>query len=176
MGKLAEYVRTEAEHLRGELSRREGERDRWRAAIDRLNRQIVDWVAAADGGNRLLEANPTVELTRQESIIGVYTVRGVTITLGGRFSGRSADVVPRARYVAARVQPPGEAPRRADGLVEIKSGSSPEYYLFRVAGDGPDSDRWFIRDANVWDSSPGDYAVEPLDQDRFEEALLRVLR
>lgn len=114
---------------------------------------------------------------RQETLLGIYNISGLQITIGGRFSGRSADVVPRARYVTAVIKPPGEEPRRADGMVEINSGGGLEYYyLFRLAGHNSEADRWFIRSVAQWNSDPDYNRVDPLDQDRFEAAILQVLQ
>lgn len=176
MGKLAEYVRSEAELIRTEYAKRRENLEEWRSAIDRLYDLLSGWIREADGGLDLLHTARATEVTVSEPRLGVYTMHLLWIILGGAVGDRKATVVPRARYVAGRIVPPGEPGRRADGMVEIKSGSSPEFYLFRVAGGRPEDDRWFIRDANAWDSRPGDDAVEPLDRDRFEAAVLRVLR
>ncbi len=174
MGVLAEFVRKEAEQLRGEVNRRAGNLKEWERAVAELNDQLRKWVAEADGGHQLLEAQPLEQFPRHESLLGEYRVPGLSITLGGKLTGRAADIVPRARYVMATIKPPGESPRRADGMVEIKSGSNPEYYLFRLAD--PSGDRWFIRGVTQWNADPEYGTVEPLTSDRFEAALLSVLR
>jgi len=176
MGVLAEYVKSEADHLRGESGRKEAARNDWLAALARLMERLRQWVAEADGGHGLLEATLGQQLTRHETLLGVYTVAVLSITLGGRLTGRTATVVPRARYVAALIEPSGGKARRADGFVEIKSDNTAEYYLFRVAGENPEQDEWYIQSAAKWDFDPKSSSVDELDRDRFEAAILRVLR
>ncbi len=177
MGVLAEFVQNQAEFLRNQSKRREDALQDWLHAIKSLNQQLLSWVTKADGGIGLLEAHQTVELLRQEAVLGIYSVRGLQITIGGQFSGRSAEVIPRARYVTAIIKPPDEDSRRADGMVEIKSGGGLDYYyLFRLAGNNPDSDRWYIRSVADWNADQNYSRVDPLDQDRFEAAILKVLQ
>src|SRR5262249_40849727 len=96
------------------------------------------------------------------------------ITLGGKHSARMAEIVPRARYTSAIIKPPGKEPRRADDMVEIKDGSSAEYYLFRLKD--ADSDHWYIQSVTQWNADPEYGKVEELDRDRFESAILRILK
>lgn len=175
MGVLSEFVKKQAEYLRSQSARREEALQDWLKAIQSLNEQIAVWVKTADSGSGLLESR-SVELHRQEATLGAYSVPGLLITLGGRHSGRSAEIVPRARFVAARIKPSGESERRADGMVELKNGSTAEFYLFRLAGGHPGADRWFIRSVDEWNSDPDYGKVHPLDQERFEAALLQVLQ
>jgi hypothetical protein len=176
MGVLAEFVRKEAEHLRGESHRREAVLKEWLLAVAQLTDQLRQWVTDADGGIGLLQAEGGQQYTRQEAMLGVYTITSLSITLGGRFSGRWAEVLPRSRYVAAVIKPPGEEPRRADGMVEIRDGSTAEYYLFRLGGSDPEHDRWFIRSVAEWNADPDYGHVDELTQDRFEAAILRILK
>jgi hypothetical protein len=76
----------------------------------------------------------------------------------------------RARYVAANIQPPGEKPVRAHGLVEIRESGWPRYYLFQLPGG-----RWFIQ-AEAQNAHPSENPVDPLDVDLFESALVSILR
>jgi hypothetical protein len=174
MGVLTEYVRKEAEHLKGELGRRDEAVKEWHGAFSLLVDDIRKWVAEADGGLGLLEAVGGESCTRQEPTLGVYTFAPLVVTLGGQRSGRRAEVVPRSRFTSAVIKPPGREPRRADGMVEIRDGSSAEYYLFRLKEEG--SDKWFIRSVNAWNADPNDITVDPFDRDRFEAAMLRVLQ
>jgi hypothetical protein len=83
-------------------------------------------------------------------------------------------VAPRARHVVATIKPPGKEPRRADGMAEIRDGSSAEYYLFRLKE--PDGDRWYIQSVTRWNADPEYGHVEELDRDRFEAAILHILK
>jgi hypothetical protein len=174
MGVLTEYVRKEAEQLQGELGRREESRKEWLEAFARLTDRMKEWVTAADGGLGLLEATGGQTYTRQEAALGVYTLTSLLITLGGQHSGRAAEVVPRARYTSATIKPPGKEARKADGMAEIRDGSSAEYYLFRLKEEG--GDRWYIQSVTQWNADPEYGKVEELDRDRFEAAILRILK
>lgn len=175
MGKLAEYLDREADQLRDEFRRREVEFNEWAAAVARLSDQLRQWVTEADAGRGLLTVQGGVRIISRETA-DEYPVPGLRISLGGQLGRRSVYIGPRARHVPTRIKPPGEPPRRADGVVEMRGGTTPDYYLYRLKGDTPDGDRWFIRGAPLWDADADHDAVEPLDRDRFEAALLRVLR
>jgi hypothetical protein len=175
MGKLAEYLRTEVDQIRAEMSRRKELLDEWLGAINRLYEQLDRWLTEADNGLGLLSTNhhTTTELIG-EPRLGHYKVNVMWVVLGGAIGDRKALIVPRARFVAAVIQPPGREPRRADGMVQIKELSSPEYYLFRWKNE--DGDEWFIQSVSTWNANPSDNRVEPLDRDRFEAAILQVLQ
>jgi hypothetical protein len=169
MGPLAEYLKNEAEHLRTEAGKREEAKAEWLKALTQLYRLLDEWVVEADGGLRLLQRLQKSQ-SCNEPRLGVYEINVLHIGLGNSW----VKVTPRARYVIANIRPPGQEPRRADGMVEIKSESSPEYYLFRKKTEG--GDEWFIRNVDQWNSDPVPGTVEPLDRDRFEAALLRMFQ
>lgn len=174
MGVLTEFVQKEAEHLRSESNRREDAQREWTLAFAKLTDTLKQWVKEADGGLGLLEATGGSAYVRQEGQLGRYSLTSLIITLGGQQSGRMAEVAPRARYVAASIKPAGADSRRADGMVEIKDGSVPEYYLFRLKDEG--GDRWFIQNVAKWNADPEYGNVEELTRDRFESAILRILK
>lgn len=170
MGVLAEYVRNEAEQLRKEVSRRDAAVQEWKAAIDKLYRQLEQWVAEADDKHELLYTQPIRLNPIHEPRLGSYDVQGLQIGIGTR----KAEVAPRARHVVATVQPPGQEPRRADGMVELTDRGGADYYLFRLIEDGQDA--WYIRSVALWNADPRNAAVERLDRDRFEAAVLNILK
>lgn len=176
MGVLAEYVRNEAEQLRANLIRRRENLEEWLGAISKLYDQLESWIREADAGIQLLgtDRESTTE-TISEPRLGNYDVKTLWVVLGaGLGAARQAWIVPKSRYVSAVIQPPGREPRRADGIVQINQRSVSEYYLFRWKSDA--GDEWFIRGDKAWHASPNDNTVEPLDRDRFEAAMLRVLQ
>ena len=59
-------------------------------------------------------------------------------------------------------------------MVEIRDGSSAEYYLFRLKEEG--GDRWYVQSVARWNADPEYGHVEELDRDRFESAILRILK
>lgn len=176
MGVLAEYLRTEASQIRAELTRRQELLDEWRGAISKLFGQLEQWVREADGGLGILGVHPYAATQAiSEPRLGRYDADILYIGLGGGgVAARKAMIVPKARYVSAVIQPPGRESRRADGIVQITDGSVSEYYLFRLKTEA--GDEWFIRSDRAWNADPADITVEPLDRDRFEAALLRVLQ
>ncbi len=169
MGVLAEYVKKEAEQLKAEVGKQEAARTEWLSALQKLRQQLTEWVHAADGGLGLLRTSSRL-LTFHEPRLGVYE----TEVLGVRLGSRGAEVVPRARHVVATIRPPGKEPLRADGMVEIRGGAVADYYLFRLVENG--TDRWYIQSVGRWNSDPEYGLVDELDRDRFEQAILFILK
>ncbi len=174
MGKLAEFIRTEGEHLRAEAGQRKKAVEEWRTAIGRLFDHLGQWLKEADGGTGLLRIERMPLANLAEGRLGTYTAECFDVGLGSN----SVLISPRARYVIARIRPPGEEIRRADGLVEIKSWEKgiASYSLYRLAGANPETDRWFIRNFALWNADTENDNVDVLDRDRFEAAILQMLR
>jgi hypothetical protein len=172
MGVLAEYLKTEAEQLRTELGQRKQAYEEWLESISKLYGLLKGWLRDADGGLHLITVHDGYTALVSEPRFGGYWVKKLTIELG--VGGRCAEVVPRARYVIATIQPPGQEPRRADGMAQILDGNSPAYYLFRRIT--PAGDEWFIRSVAEWNADKDYGRVEPLDPDRFEAVVLSILQ
>jgi hypothetical protein len=170
MGKLAEYVRTEAEHLKADMHRRKEAVAEWKGAIDRLYKQLVGWIAEADGGHNLLAAHPERLAFVREPRLGSYEIQCLRIELGSR----DVEVAPRARHVVATIAPPGAEPRRADGMVELTDRGVAMHYMFRLIENGVD--RWYIQSVGLWNIDAHRGSVEPLERDRFEAAVLDILQ
>ncbi|HEX4610425.1 MAG TPA: hypothetical protein VH092_19700 [Urbifossiella sp.] len=170
MGKLAEYVRTEAGRLKAEIDKQAEAVAEWKAAVGRLYAQLQIWTAEADGGYGLLRLRIGRTVSVNDPGLGAYDAEVLTVALGSR----TADIVPRARYVAAAIRPPGREPRRADGKVEITDGAAATAFLFRLKG--PAGDEWFIRPVWLWNSDPAFGTVEPLDREQFEAVVLGILQ
>lgn len=176
MGVLTEYLKREAGHIRAELARSEESLIEWLGAVAKLYDVLEGWVQQVDDGLGLLGVSrgATKEFV-SEPRLGNYDAPVMWVVLGAKMgAARKVWIVPKARYVSSTIHPPGREPRRADGIVQIKDGSSPEYYLFRWKG--ADADEWFIRSVADWNADPSDNRVDPLDRDRFETAMLRVLQ
>jgi hypothetical protein len=170
MGVLTEYVRKEAEQLKKEIHRREEASKEWTASINQLYGLLESWVRDADGGRGLLGARRMPRATLQEPRLGVYELDCLQIGIGSRF----AEIRPRGRYVVATIKPHGKGPRPVDGMVEIRDGGMADYYLFRL--NDPDGDHWYIQSVARWNADPEYGNVEELDRDRFEAAILRILK
>ena len=59
-------------------------------------------------------------------------------------------------------------------MAEIRYGTNPEYYLFRKKTDA--GDQWYIQSVTAWNQARDTGAVELLDRDHFEAAILSVLQ
>ena len=170
MGVLAEYLKTERDQLQAEGKNQAEAIAEWQGALSRLYEQLTEWLQAADGGLGVLSVKQLHQHDIQEPRLGGYSAPILTFNLGGR----RGHVWPRARYVAATIHPAGREPRRADGMVELRYDTTAEYYLFRWKGES--GDEWFIQSVTGWKQAKEYGTVEPLDRDRFEAAVLRILQ
>lgn len=174
MGVLAEYVRREAEHLKQAEQQREAALNEWLAAVKELYERLRGWLDDADAGLGLLKHGSAPAEPTHEPRLGRYNAPRYFVSLGGLTTDRTVFISPRARFVIATIKPPGGAPRRADGTLELKCGSAAEWYLFRLRDT--DGDRWFIQSVARWNADPDDRAVDQLDRDRFESVILSLLK
>jgi hypothetical protein len=165
MGKLRELLTTEAAKFRSEKQKRQHALDEWLGLLNDLFNQLDSWLQASDPEGLLEVTSET--LTIDDPALGEYKAPTRRITLGKT----SVEVVPRARYVIASIQPPGEQPVRAHGLVEIRSRGWASHRLYQLPGG-----RWFIYDLSRPMSGVEANPVEPLDADRFEAAIASQLR
>ncbi|AMV23067.1 hypothetical protein VT84_01555 [Gemmata sp. SH-PL17] len=164
MGKLRDLLQTEADRYRNEKTKRQQALNEWLELLNSLFAQIDSWLKASDPDN-LLEILSD-ELVANDPALGEYKAPMRRITLGKT----SVEIVPRARYVIATIQPPNEQPVRAHGLVEIRSRGFATHNLYQLPGG-----LWYIFDRSS-PLSTGINAVEPLNADRFEAALASLLR
>jgi len=164
MGKLTEYLRTEAATIREDRERRHAAVTEWLGILDELFSRIDLWLDASDP-DRLLERTAcSVELW--DPALGRYTGPSRHVGVGEK----TVEVVPKARYIAWPIRPPGaDRVVRAHGLVELRDPAGSVVYLFELPGG-----RWFIK-ADAGNLNVSENAVEPLDQDRFEAALASLL-
>lgn len=179
MGVLAEYLRTEGEHLRSERQKRKEAIEEWKGSLEKLYAQLIDWLGAADGGQGLIGAHAEYQYSVQEPRLGMYWTKKLTVLMGAFAEGVGvavAEVAPRARYVAAMLKPDGREPRAADGMVMLSEGQNgriANHYLFRWKW--PDGDEWFICSDAEWSSR--DFGnVQPLTAESFESAVLSTVR
>lgn len=173
MGRLAEYVKKEAAHLKGEIEKRRTSLQEWRESLSRLYATLTGWIEEADGGMGLLQVEQGTRGDVREPALGIYDIPVLHIWIGPPGGSRRADVVPLARFVMSQVKRNG-ALRRADGMVEIREHGTPWYYLFRIETDG--GDEWFIRSVGEWNADEDYGNAFPLDRDRFEAAALSILK
>lgn len=178
MGVLAEYLKTEADHLKAERLQRKQVIEDWRHALGRLYQKLAGWITAADGGLGLLATRFEDQLI-EEPKLGPYQIRKLAILFGDLQSGTAltaAEVVPRARHVVSIIHPTGETPRPADGMVIIREGRLATHYLF--LSKRADSEEWFICSDAEWDETRAteEGRVKPLTADLFEAAVLRAVK
>lgn len=175
MGVLAEYLKTEGEHLRAERQFRKDAVEEWNQSLDQLYASLTQWIQAADGGLGLIGGRVDPHRT-EEPKLGPYLGSKLAVLWGDELSGGGipvADVVPRARYVVATLKPTGREPRAADGMVEIRANRITTHFLFRWAHRG--RDEWFICTHAEWNSR--DFGnVTPLTAEAFEAAVLGAVR
>lgn len=157
MGVLAEYLKTEAEHLKAEKVQRRAVLREWLDSLNALYRQMEEWLVACDPESlidRAVEQSPGQELA-----FGDYQVPVLKLTL----VDRSVQFEPMARYMASTVRPPGhDSPVRVQGCVQLRGLGGRTCYLFRLS-DG----KWYIQKEFENLRVTGNDVV-PLDADRFE--------
>jgi hypothetical protein len=165
MGKLKDLLKTEGERYKNEKAKRQQALAEWIDLLDGLFKQIDVWLKASDP-DELLEIAPG-KLVINDPALGEYEAPMRRITLGKT----SVEITPRARYVIASIQPTGEQPVRAHGLVEVRSRGWASHNLYQLPGG-----RWFIYQLSRPISGIEANPVEPLDADRFEAAIASQLR
>ena len=161
MGSLKDFIAEQAEKLRTEEPEAVRKRDEWVAAVNRLNRQIEEWLAQADPDHKVLLVRKAPYQLREEGI-GTYEARGLSISLGRR----EVRVVPIARNVADPLSATGVIHvNRAYGRVNLSDGLK-KFMIFRVEKDS--EDRWNIIEQDG-------FRMQALDQAAFEEAFKSLL-
>ena len=147
---LQEFLRKNAP--RDEMLRRRW-RDDWIGYVDRLLKQLRDWLAEA-GATDLLDLK-TLEFDKREQGLGTYRIKGLAINFGER----TVKVVPVGRNVATHLgkfAEPGH--ENAEGRVDITNGAY-KYYLYLKLNDACE-EQWFVQDERS--------AIRPLDREQFE--------
>jgi hypothetical protein len=165
MGKLRDLLKAEGERYRSEKAKRQQALQEWLDLINGLFAQVDTWLKASDPDGLLEVAAESTVIT--DPALGEYKAPMRRITLGKK----SVEIVPRARYVIASIQPPDKEPVRAHGLVEIRSHGWAAHNLYQLPGG-----YWYIYDLSRNLSGVDPNPVEPLDADRFEAALASQLR
>lgn len=178
MGVLAEYLKSEVGHLRTERQTRRESVAEWNHSLDGLYAKLAEWIAAADGDLGLIGSRLEQHRT-EEPRLGPYLCSKLAVLWGDELSGGAytvADVVPRARFVAADLRPVDRDPRPADGMVEVRESRFATHYLFRWKN--PDGDEWFICTVSAWANVHGGEhgRVKPLTAEEFEAAVLSAVR
>jgi hypothetical protein len=164
MGKLTEYLKAEADTIRAGRERRRAAVAEWLGILNNLFVRIDGWLDASDPDRLLDRTAPSADLW--DPALGHYTAPTRRITVGDKV----VEVVPKARYIAWPIRPPGsDKVARANGLVELRDPIGSVVYLFQLPGD-----RWFIK-ADAANINVSENAVEPLDRERFEAALAGLL-
>jgi hypothetical protein len=144
---------------RDEMLRRRWRED-WIAYVDRLLKQLRDWVAEADAAD-LLDLE-TIEFERREQGLGAYRIKGLAI----HFGERTVKVVPVGRTLAPHLGPfaePGH--EKAEGRVDITNGGYKYYLYLKLNAAG--KDQWLVHDERA--------GIRPLDREQFEAILKDLL-
>lgn len=148
----------EKKAAQGGSQRRRERKAEWLTAVDRLLKQIRDWLAEADP-NHVLEVIP-LTLVRVEPDLGVYEIAGLKIDA----VDAEVQVLPNARGAIGTVHRPGEAGVKAEGRVEVTDGVR-RHILYRALDGG--QERWYVLD--------DEFQAAPLDRTRFEETILDLM-
>ena len=156
MKTLTDFLKEQAEQQQSQAGQREAKRVEWVQSVERLIRQLQEWLHEADTPG-VLRVTVQPHTVREQSI-GGYEAPSLTIGLGSR----EVRVLPVARDVVGSIGDPGF---RAQGLVDL-TDSAFKYLLYRRLDDR--GERWVIVDDR-------DYSVQPLDRTTFEGALLSLL-
>ena len=154
---LQEFLRQNAP--RDEMLRRRW-RDDWIGYVDRLLKQLRDWLADA-GATDLLDIQ-TLEFDKREQGLGAYRIKGLAI----HFGERTVKVVPVGRTVAAHLGPYAEpGHEKAEGRVDVTNGAY-KYYLYLKLNDAAE-EQWLVQDERS--------GIRPLDREQFEAILQALL-
>jgi hypothetical protein len=154
---LREFLRQNAP--REEMRRRQG-REEWIASVDRLLKQLRDWLTEADEAN-LLDLE-TLEFDKREQGLGSYRIKGLAIHFGANI----VKVIPVGRNVLAHLGPYAEpGHEKAEGRVDITNGAD-KYYLYRKLNDAG-AEQWLIQDERS--------GIRPFDREQFENTLQALL-
>lgn len=169
MGVLADFIRKEAEELR----KKQPERDRlvkeWTSAVALLLDQMEVWLKEADTEGVLSIQREQHE--GHDSKMGRYAIDGLYVTLGNR----TMRIKPAGRWHVGGATLPGAVTEsKYEGRVDFCENTYGELHLYRVRPHG--EDRWVFVHSGGYSLKPKPVMVEPLDQETFEGAVLRILR
>jgi hypothetical protein len=140
--------------------RRRRWREDWVGYVDRLLKQLRDWVTEANAAD-LLDLE-TLEFEKREQGLGAYRIKGLAI----HFGERTVRVVPVGRTVAAHLGPYAEpGHENAEGRVDVTNGAY-KYYLY-LKLNNTHEERWLVQDERS--------GVRPLDREQFEAILQDLL-
>jgi hypothetical protein len=134
--------------------------EEWIASVDRLLKQLHDWLTEADTAS-LLDLE-TLELDKREQGLGSYRIKGLAI----HFGANTVNVMPVGRNVLAHLglhAEPGH--EKAEGRVDITNGAD-KYYLYRKLNDAG-AEQWLIQDERA--------GLRPFDREQFEIILQALL-
>lgn len=154
---LSELLQSKAENYAVEARKNKIVIDEWVEALEKLFVQLQGWLTDADP-TKILQVEKTAKVM-DEPNLGRYPAPYLNIKAFGQWVG----IIPKARKTIKTARPPqAGAPERATGRVDI-TDEVRRFVLYRFTNDGG-ADSWFIE-------GPAQ-AMEPLTQERFEEALM----
>jgi hypothetical protein len=160
MNVLAEYLKSEAGHIRDESARLKVAKLDWQRAAQDLVTQLIGWLKESDAEG-VLRVQQT-DHTFDDYDVGRHVVKGLTINLGRA----TVRVVPSPLEVLGVIQMPGETNRRRiDGRFVFDNGTD-RIPLYRVK-DGE-------RDVWLWWTHGG--VGKPFDRESFEATVVSLLR
>lgn len=159
---LRDFLKQKAVQYAIEREKNERVLEEWRGAVDRLFKQLEEWLRVADPeGVIQVERGETQAF---ESGFGRYPIARLNL----KAFGKCVSLIPKARRVGKSPPPPQYgASTDATGRVDMTDDFH-RYLLFRF-GQGAE-ERWFV------DKGALDSEMVPLTAAFFEAALLGYLR
>jgi hypothetical protein len=160
MSTLQEFLKQRADHLRASSPERVRIQNEWIEAVDKLLKQIKQWLKDADLESILQVFEESVD--RRESGVGVYTVHSLRI----RLESQEVQVVPIARNVVGPVLTYDAIhTEKSFGRVDMTNNAT-KFLLFRTQREP--EDQWVIvNDEN--------YLALRLDRNSFDQAMRSLL-
>lgn len=157
---FSQFLREQEAKAKEEAQANEAVISEWREAVERLFDQVRGWLNTSDPDGILKIQQKDHEAN--EPILGRYVVPRLDLRGLGKWIG----IIPKARKTVGTVHPTQKStPERATGRVDI-TDELHRHILYRLPGDN--GGKWVIDDLQS--------APKPLDQDNFEQALMRYLR
>jgi hypothetical protein len=155
MSTLTDVLKQRKEHLEVHRSQRDANRTEWVQSLERLMKQLVDWLNEAKDQGLLFLTETGAQLSEED--LGRYETRILHLRTP---DGKTVDITPVGRSVVAAGV--GDLLYRARGRVDITDGIR-KYMLYRV------DDEWVVVDEHS-------YKPVPLDKTTFEQALADLFR
>ena len=155
---LREFLKQKGAAYKAEAEMNKVVIEEWQAAVDKLFKQLQEWLVAADPEGIIQTKYTQIEVA--EPGLGRYQINRLNLRAFGKWVG----LIPKARKTVKVATPQQNgAPEHATGRVDI-TDEIRRYVLYRFSRET--GDEWFI------DDTATSRGLQPLNSERFEAALL----